>query len=89
VPSSPDLKPECVFATVLQCAADPHPQKIDLAPGIYKTEEGKPFLLSCVKEARQRMILDDNHNHEYGPVSGVPAFLEVSGGFWSVSPVEG
>ena len=37
--------------------ADPHPSKLSVAVGAYRTEEGKPLVLECVREAEA--ALDD------------------------------
>ncbi|MEW5303600.1 MAG: hypothetical protein WDW38_009009 [Sanguina aurantia] len=58
--------------------ADPHPEKVDLGVGAYRTEEGKPLILQVVKAAEQRMLEDPNATKEYPPITGIPAFCDAS-----------
>ncbi|KAF8534753.1 aspartate aminotransferase [Trichophaea hybrida] len=50
-----------------QYAADPSPQKVDLMCGVYRTDEGKPFVLPSVIGAKQKIFDDLAWNHEYLP----------------------
>jgi len=53
--------------------SDPHPNKLNLGVGAYRTEEGKPYVLNCVKKAEQK-ILASNFNKEYLPIDGLGDF---------------
>lgn len=45
--------------------ADPNPDKVVLAIGAYRTDEGKNYVLPSVRIAEQR-ILSGNVDYEYG-----------------------
>lgn len=46
-----------------------------LGMGAYRTDEGKPFILGCVKEAERR-ILAAGMNHEYSGIDGIPSYRQ-------------
>ena len=48
---------------------DPFPQKVNLSSGSYKDENGKPYILKCIKKSLEK-YLKDNVNHEYLPTGG-------------------
>eukprot|EP01119_Soliformovum_irregulare_P010006 TRINITY_DN2422_c0_g1_i1.p1 TRINITY_DN2422_c0_g1~~TRINITY_DN2422_c0_g1_i1.p1 ORF type:complete len:448 (-),score=138.35 TRINITY_DN2422_c0_g1_i1:166-1461(-) len=56
---------------------DTHPKKINLGVGAYRDDNGKPFTLSCVKQAEER-IQAKSMDHEYAPIGGVPALAKVA-----------
>jgi aspartate/tyrosine/aromatic aminotransferase len=58
-----------IFGTALAHDRDPAKEKINLGVGAYRTDEGKPWVLSCVKKAEER-IQKSNLNHEYLPIMG-------------------
>lgn len=45
--------------------------------GAYRTEEGKPLVLTAVKEAERR-ILSENQDKEYLGIGGIPEFCDAS-----------
>lgn len=56
-------------------ANDPHPDKIDLSVGVYKTEEGDPnYIFPCVAAAKTKLAENDP-GHCYTSMAGVPAFI--------------
>ena len=55
---------------------DTDPNKINLGVGAYRDNEGKPFVLECVREAERRIA--GTMNHEYAPIQGVPEYIKVS-----------
>ncbi|KAI8463047.1 MAG: aspartate aminotransferase [Monoraphidium minutum] len=78
------------FQAVVQAPADPilgisdafmadkSPDKLNLGVGAYRTEEGKPLVLSAVIKA-QRMIVDDtSRNKEYQAIGGNAQFCALS-----------
>eukprot|EP01111_Echinosteliopsis_oligospora_P002201 TRINITY_DN1321_c0_g1_i1.p1 TRINITY_DN1321_c0_g1~~TRINITY_DN1321_c0_g1_i1.p1 ORF type:complete len:414 (-),score=120.52 TRINITY_DN1321_c0_g1_i1:65-1306(-) len=77
------------FAHITQAPADPilgvsvaykadtNPNKIDLGVGAYRTEEGKPYVLSCVRKAEKKM-LEQNLNKEYLPIEGIKEFNDLT-----------
>jgi aspartate aminotransferase len=67
-----------------------HPKKINLGVGAYRDDQGKPFILNCVKQVMNRTktnvsfwkaetkIREQNMDHEYAAIGGVPALVKVS-----------
>jgi len=51
-------------------AADTDPRKVNVSIGAYRTDEGKPLVLNCVRKAEKLIV--DNHdlNKEYLPQRG-------------------
>ena len=41
--------------------------------GAYRTDEGKPYILDCVKKAEEK-ILADKMDHEYSGIDGIPTY---------------
>jgi len=56
---------------------DTAPEKINLGVGAYRDDNGKPFILECVKQAEKK-IQATNPDHEYAPIVGVAAFNNVA-----------
>jgi len=57
--------------------ADTDPRKVNVSIGAYRTDEGKPLVLSCVKKA-ERMILEDaSLNKEYLPQRGDAVYSKL------------
>ncbi|CAP92986.1 Pc16g03160 [Penicillium rubens Wisconsin 54-1255] len=54
-------------ALVGQFREDTDPNRTDLLVGVYKTEEGKAYVLPSVKEAKNRIFNDPDWHHEYRP----------------------
>jgi hypothetical protein len=52
---------------------DKDPRKINLGVGAYRDDDGKPFVLKCVREAEKR-IFEQKFNHEYLPIVGLQDF---------------
>ena len=57
--------------------ADPHPSKLSVAVGAYRTEECKLLVLECVREA-EAALLAAGDNKEYLPVDGLRAAHEAA-----------
>eukprot|EP01132_Coremiostelium_polycephalum_P007543 gene7543-9274_t len=56
---------------------DTSPSKINLGVGAYRDEDGKPFILGCVKKADKK-IYEANVDHEYAPIAGVASFNQLA-----------
>lgn len=56
---------------------DTNPNKINLGVGAYRTDDGKPYVLDCVKRA-ESAIATQNLDKEYTQITGVPEFCEAS-----------
>lgn len=54
---------------------DPNPNKILLGMGAYRTDDGKPYILPCVREAETR-ILEQDMDHEYAGIQGIDSFIQ-------------
>ena len=70
-----------VFQLTRDYQADTHPQKVSLGVGAYRTDEGKPWILPCVKTA-ERLLAErterEEINHEYLPVLGLESFAAAA-----------
>jgi len=72
-----------VFQLSRDFQADPHPKKVSLGVGAYRTDEGKPWILPCVKKAEKKLadqIESEAINHEYLPVLGLESFSVAATG---------
>jgi aspartate/tyrosine/aromatic aminotransferase len=67
--------PDPILGVSLAYKADTDPNKVDLGIGAYRTEEGKPYVLSAVRKAEQK-IFDQKHNKEYLPIDGLAEFKQ-------------
>lgn len=54
---------------------DPNPKKQLLGMGVYRCNEGKPFILDCVRQA-QKKIVEQDMDHEYAPIDGIASFYQ-------------
>jgi aspartate/tyrosine/aromatic aminotransferase len=59
---------------------DSRQQKINLGAGVYKTEDGKTPILSCVKQA-ERFLLEQEESKIYSPIEGDSLYLEKTARF--------
>jgi len=59
--------------------ADTDPRKVNVSIGAYRTDEGKPLVLSSVRKAEQLAIADKTANKEYLPQRGDVAFNTLCG----------
>jgi aspartate aminotransferase len=74
------LKPrpaDPILGIVEEFKKDTAANKVNLSAGTYKDNEGKPYILNCVKEAH-RIITEKNIDHEYLPIEGLPSFIKQS-----------
>ena len=56
---------------------DTNPNKINLGVGAYRDDNGKPYVLDCVKKA-EAILYAEKLDKEYTQISGVPEFCEAS-----------
>jgi aspartate aminotransferase len=56
---------------------DTNPNKQNLGIGAYRDNNGKPYILDCVKQAEER-ILAAGMDHEYSGIDGIPSFRRKS-----------
>lgn len=55
--------------------ADSREKKVNLGIGAYRTAEGKPMVLSCVRKA-EAALLEAKENKEYLPIEGDRSYIE-------------
>ena len=65
--------PDPIFALTASFIADPDPNKVNLGQGTYRDDEGKPWILSSVHQAREKLISQKLY-HEYLPILGLAEF---------------
>ncbi len=56
---------------------DTNPNKINLGVGAYRDDNGKPYVLECVRKA-ENLIHSLNLDKEYTLITGEPEFCEQS-----------
>lgn len=76
-----------LWAHVTQAPVDPtlgpregftrstHPQKVLLGQGTYRCDAGKPYILNCVRDAKEIMMAQ-NLDHEYAGIDGIPSYRQ-------------
>jgi len=57
--------------------ADPHPLKLNLGVGAYRTDEQQPYVLNVVKKT-ESILLENHLDKEYLPIEGYPKFLQAA-----------
>lgn len=60
---------------------DTHVSKVNVGQGLYRDDEGKPFVLASVKEAEARVasaLMEGRGNKEYLPIEGHATFRKLS-----------
>ncbi|KAL2643081.1 hypothetical protein R1flu_010668 [Riccia fluitans] len=57
---------------------DPNPAKVNLGVGAYRTEEGKPLLLTVLQKAEETLLAKESRNKEYLGITGIPEFNKLS-----------
>jgi aspartate/tyrosine/aromatic aminotransferase len=67
--------PDAILGLMERFRADPRPDKVSLASGVYVDESGTTPVLDTVREAEAR-ILARQTTKVYKPIDGDPAFLE-------------
>lgn len=58
--------------------ASKNPNKVNVSIGAYRTDEGKPLVLKCVRAAEQKIASRTDLNKEYLPQSGDAEFCNLS-----------
>ena len=70
-----------MFQLTRDYQADPSPDKVSLGVGAYRTDQGKPWILPCVKTA-EKLLAEKTEaeeiNHEYLPVLGLESFTAAA-----------
>jgi aspartate aminotransferase len=69
--------PDPILGVTVAFNKDTHPNKMNLGVGAYRDDEGKPYILSCVRKAETK-IYESKMDHEYAPISGLPQFVSAA-----------
>ncbi|KAL3921964.1 MAG: hypothetical protein SGARI_006562 [Bacillariaceae sp.] len=56
---------------------DDFPQKVIVGVGAYRDDQGKPYVLPCVREAEQ-ILMDKNLDMEYAGIAGEAKFVDLA-----------
>ncbi|CAG9316245.1 unnamed protein product [Blepharisma stoltei] len=70
--------PDPILGTAVAYNKDPHPNKVNLGVGAYRTNEGKPLIFQAVREAERALIEDPAVNHEYLGIDGHEGFVRLA-----------
>ncbi len=70
--------PDSILGLTVSYLKDPREKKVNLSVGIYKTEDGKTPILSCVKEAEES-LLKEEESKSYLPIDGDSTYLDEVG----------
>lgn len=57
--------------------ADTDDRKVNVSIGAYRTDEGKPLVLNCVKKAEKMVVEDNSLNKEYLPQRGDVEYAQL------------
>ncbi|KAJ5613940.1 hypothetical protein N7528_007594 [Penicillium herquei] len=75
----PESHTDGLDTLLTQFRKDNDPNRADLLVGVYKTDEGKAYVLPSVQEAKSRIFNDDDWHHEYRPSAlGSQAYRDLS-----------
>lgn len=69
--------PDAILGITDAYKRDTNPNKINLGVGAYRDDNGKPFVLDCVRKA-EAIIAAEKLDKEYTQITGVPDFTEAS-----------
>jgi aspartate aminotransferase len=67
--------PDVILGVTEAYKRDTNPNKINLGAGTYRDDNGKPYVLPCVRKAEEK-IKAKNLDKEYAPISGNPDFCK-------------
>mmetsp|Transcript_15854 Transcript_15854/g.31046 ORF Transcript_15854/g.31046 Transcript_15854/m.31046 type:complete len:429 (-) Transcript_15854:211-1497(-) len=70
--------PDAILGIKTLFLADKTPGKVNVSIGAYRTDDGKPLVLKCVKEAEKILQADNSLNKEYLPQSGDAEFCTLA-----------
>lgn len=80
--------PDPILGVTEAFKKDTNPKKINLGVGAYRDDNGKPFILPCIKDAEKK-VASSNLDHEYLPIGGNAKFCQAAAelAFGADSPV--
>ncbi|KAG9773786.1 Aspartate aminotransferase, cytoplasmic [Exophiala dermatitidis] len=67
------VPPDPIFEVTKNYLADQDPKKVNLGQGAYRDENGQPWVLPCVRLAKQAL---KDQGHEYLPIAGLPTLRQ-------------
>ncbi|XP_065676196.1 aspartate aminotransferase, mitochondrial isoform X2 [Hydra vulgaris] len=67
--------PDVILGITEAFKRDSNPNRINLGVGAYRDEQGKPYVLPCVRKA-EAQIFEELRDKEYAGITGVPDFLK-------------
>lgn len=73
----PQGPPDSIIGLSEAFAKDDFPRKVNVGVGAYRTDDGKPHVLDCVREA-ERTIQTRGLDHEYAGMVGEKAFVDAA-----------
>lgn len=76
--SAPLFPKDAIFALTAQYNNDASPVKVNLGQGSYRDENGLPWVLPSIREARRR-VSSQKLDHEYLPILGFQNFRSAVG----------
>ena len=71
----PSVPPDPILGVLEAFNRDTHPNKVMLGVGAYRDDDGKPWVLPCVREAEKRVI-SANMGNEYAGIVGIDSFVK-------------
>ncbi|XP_034222553.1 aspartate aminotransferase 3, chloroplastic-like isoform X2 [Prunus dulcis] len=71
IPKVPEVP---LYALQVAYGKDPSPLKLNLGFGVYRTEDGKPFILNVVRRVERLLVNDMSNFKEYLPITGIAEF---------------
>ncbi|KAJ5220696.1 pyridoxal phosphate-dependent transferase [Penicillium citrinum] len=75
----PAIPPDEPFSVNAAYHKDPHPKKVNLGIGVYRTSEGHPWPLRVVEDAEKTIYETKDHSrHEYLSIQGDQVFLHLA-----------
>ncbi|RZC05019.1 Aminotran 1 2 domain containing protein [Asbolus verrucosus] len=72
--------PDAILGVTEAYKHDKNPKKINLGVGAYRDDNGKPYVLPCVRKAEEQ-LQKMNLDKEYAPISGITEFCKRSSKF--------
>ncbi|KAL3281484.1 hypothetical protein HHI36_004692 [Cryptolaemus montrouzieri] len=69
--------PDAILGVTEAFKKDTNPNKINLGVGAYRDDNGKPYVLPCVKKAESQLA-SKNLDKEYSPISGTTELCKLS-----------
>jgi aspartate/tyrosine/aromatic aminotransferase len=70
--------PDAILGIKDAFGKDTDPRKVNVCVGAYRDDDGKPYILKCVRSAQARIAADKSTNLEYLPQRGDQEFAKLS-----------